>query len=70
MAYFQYHAKVKQLLRAGKLTAWYFTEKHNRISPALVLLFDDAAHPVMPLREYRWAEYLPLLPQSKQIKRN
>lgn len=48
--------------RAGTIT-----DRHNQISPALVLVFDDVKHPVVPLREYRWAEYLPLLPLNKQM---
>ncbi len=67
MPYFSYHGTAKRLLRDGKLTAWYVAEQHNRIRPALVLLFDDATHPVMPVREYRWADYLPLLPADKRI---
>lgn len=67
MGYYNYHATIRRLLAEGKLTAWYHTEKHGRISPALVLVFDDLKHPRMPLREYRWAEYLPLLPPEKEI---
>ncbi len=66
MAYFNYHTTAKRLLAEGKLTAWYFVAKHNHIAPALVLVFDDAAHPVMPIREYRWPEYMPLLPADKE----
>lgn len=69
MTYFHYHGTAKRLIAAGKLTAWYFAERHNHIAPALVLLFDDAAHPVMPIRAYRWPEYLPLLPMEKQAER-
>jgi hypothetical protein len=66
MPYYNYHATARQLLADGKLVRWYYTEKHNRVSPALVLVFDDAAHPVMPIREYRWPEYIPLLPVEKE----
>ena len=44
-----------------RLGNFYFTEKYNGIKPALVLVFDDLKHPVMPIREHRWAEYLQLL---------
>ena len=64
MSYFSYHATAKHLIRAGKLTRWYITERHGAISPALVLVFDDAKHPVMPIREPRWEEYLPLLTEA------
>ena len=66
MAYFNYHSTAKRLIAEGKLSAWYFTQRHNQISPALVLVFDDIAHPAMPIREYRWPEYLPLLPAEKR----
>ncbi len=61
MKYFNYHATAKRLIREGKLIGYYYTDKHNNISPALILLFDDMRHPVMPIRKHRWNEYLPLL---------
>ena len=61
MAYFDYHAVAKRLIAEGRLCGYYFTERHNSISPALVLLFDDERHPVMPIREHRWEEYRELL---------
>lgn len=64
MPYFNYHATAKRLIREGKLIDYYLTERHGRIAPALVLIFDDARHPVMPIRAHRWEEYLPLLSQS------
>lgn len=67
MSYFNYHGTAKRLISEGKLTGYYFTEKHPSFSPALVLLFDDPKHPVMPIREYRFSEYLPLLPEDKLI---
>lgn len=66
MSYYNYHATVKRLLAEGKLTTWYFTPRHGRISPALVLVFNDIKHPRMPLRQHRWEEYLPLLPPKKE----
>lgn len=62
MSYYNYHAVIKRLIRNGKLKNWYITERYNGIFPALVLVFDDLKHPVMTIREYRWQEYLPLLP--------
>ena len=59
--YFNYHATAKRLIKENKLINYYFTQKHGKISPALVLVFDDIAHPVMPIRKERWAEYLALL---------
>jgi len=61
ISYFNYHATAKRLIREGKLIGYYYTERHGHIAPALVLLFDDPYHPKMPIREYRWEEYLPLL---------
>lgn len=61
MPYFNYHATAKGLIRADKLRRYYFTRRYHSIAPALVLVFDDIRHPVMPIRESRWEEYLPLL---------
>lgn len=66
MSYYNYHATAKKLIAEGKLKGYYFVEKHRAISPALVLIFDDFKHPIMPIREYRWEEYLPLLPKDKR----
>ena len=61
MPYFNYHATAKRLIAEGKLKRYYFTERHNQISPAMVLIFDDPRHPVMPIRAHRFEEYLELL---------
>lgn len=65
MTYFSYHATAKKLIAEKKLISYYFTEKYNGISPALVLVFDDLRHPRMPIRKHRWTEYLPLLEGRK-----
>ena len=61
MSYYNYHATAKRLIREGKLIRWYITDRYHAITPALVLVFDDDRHPVMPIREYRWEEYFLLL---------
>ena len=61
MGYFNYHATAKRLIKEGKLLRYYIANSHRGISPALILVFDDEAHPIMPIRESRWEEYLPLL---------
>ncbi len=61
MSYYNYHATAKRLIREGKLIRWYIADRYRTIAPALVLVFDDIRHPIMPIREYRWEEYLPLL---------
>ena len=69
MGYYSYHAVARRLIRDGKLQGYYFAENYNDIHPALVLLFDDEKHPVMPIREYRWEKYLPLLPKDKHLSK-
>ena len=59
--YFNYHATAKRLIESGKLIDFYFTEKHNKISPALVLVFNDSRHPVMPIREVYFESYIKLI---------
>lgn len=66
MSYFNYHATAKRLIAEDKLIGYYFTEKHNNISPTLILIFDDIKHPIMPIRQHRWEEYLPLLSKNKK----
>ena len=55
--YYNYHATVKRLIRENKLINMYIVEKYNKISPALILCFNDAKHPIMPIRKEKWQEY-------------
>lgn len=65
MGYFNYHATAQRLIAEGKLITHYYAEKHNSISPALVLVFNDIAHPKMPIRKERWGAYQPLIGQDR-----
>ena len=64
--YFSYHALAHRLIAEGKLKSYYYVENHNGISPAFVLVFDDDHHPVMPIRQERWEEYLAIIPPQKE----
>lgn len=57
--YFNYHAKVKRLIEEGKLKGYEFVDEYNGITPALLLHFEGGLS--MPIRDYRWEEYLPYL---------
>lgn len=57
--YFNYHAKVKRLILEGRLIGYEFVDDYNGIKPALVLYFSDARP--MPIRDYMWEYYLPIL---------
>ncbi len=59
MAYFNYHAKIKRLILEGRLERYQFYDEYHGIRPALVLYFKDSLP--MPVRKYRWEEYLPYL---------
>lgn len=61
MSYFNYHATAKKLISQKKLIESRILKEYNGISPALVLIFDDEKHPVMPIRKEKWKDYLPLL---------
>lgn len=54
--YYNYHATAKKLIDEGHLLKTEIVDRWNKISPALVLYFDN--HKPMPIREYRWDEYL------------
>lgn len=59
MAYYNYHAKAKNLIATGHLVRFEIVERWGNISPALVLYFDNQRP--MPIREYRFDEYMQLL---------
>lgn len=69
MGYFNYHATAKKLIKEGKLKNFYFTKKHNAISPALVLCFNDVHHPIMPIRKEKFIEYLNLIKIYDKVKK-
>lgn len=58
--YYNYHAKIKRLIKQNKLLKVKYFEKYNNISPALVFYFDDEKP--MPIREYRFMEYFDEFP--------
>ncbi len=64
MAYFNYHAKAKNLIAQGHLTDYKIVDNWNGISPALVLYFDNN-RPV-PIREHKWDEYMLLIYNQKK----
>ena len=57
--YFNYHAKVKKLIQEGRATGFEFLEEYHKISPCLLIYFDE--FPPMPVRQHRFEEYLFLL---------
>ena len=59
MTYFNYHAKVKNLIKAGDCIEVSLMYKYHNIKPAMVLYFKS--HKPMPIRSYRWNEYFPLI---------
>lgn len=57
--YYNYHAMAKRLILShNTISATIFANYHH-ISPALVLYFKN--HAPIPIRQYMWHEYLPLL---------
>ncbi len=57
--YFNYHAKIKQLIKDKKCLEVRLLPKYNLIRPAMVFYF--STHRPMPVREYRWLEYLQII---------
>ena len=70
MGYFSYHAMVRRLIREGRLQGYRIVPVYRGISPALLLFFDDARRPVLPIREHKFDEYLPLLRAWENEKRD
>lgn len=59
MTYFNYHAKATKLIQTGHCKHACIEPVHNKISPALILFFDN--HKPMPIREKRWMIYAEIL---------
>ena len=59
MAYFNYHAKAKSLIREGHLLYCEYYKKWNKIENCYVLFFDN--HIPMPIRSDKFFEYYNLI---------
>ena len=53
----------KRLLNSGHCFAVSIQKSYHHISPALVLYFDN--HRPIPIREYMWKDYFPIIKQLK-----
>ena len=62
MTYYNYHARAKNLLRSNHCIAITIFREYHHIRPALVLYFDN--HRPIPIREYMWHEYLPIISEQ------
>lgn len=65
MSYFNYHAKIKKLIKENQLSKIVLLNKYNNISPCMLLIFKS--NKPMPVREYRWQEYFDYLSSEKII---
>ena len=59
MGYYNYHAIAKNLLKTGHCFSVSVFSNYHNIRPALVFYFDN--HKPIPIREYMWHGYLPIL---------
>lgn len=59
MSYYNYHAQCKKLINSSHVIGVSILAEYKKIKPALVFYFDN--HKPMPIREYKWSEYLPLI---------
>ncbi len=57
--YFNYHAKVKRLIKEGQVTSYEILQEYHGISPCLLIYFKN--NPPMPIREHHIDEYLKIL---------
>jgi len=61
--YYNYHATAHRLISEGRLTGYEMLDSYHKITPCLLLYFDN--HKPMPIRDYRWTEYLPMFTAEK-----
>lgn len=63
MAYFNYHAKIKKLIKQGDFLRFEILEEYNGIKPCMLIYFKH--NKPMPIREHRFEEYLKLFHNLK-----
>jgi hypothetical protein len=68
MTYFNYHAKAKRLIESGHCMSASIFAVYHHIRPALVLYFDNNIP--IPIRDYMWKDYLPLIDKHNIILNN
>ena len=68
MTYFNYHAKAKRLIDSGHCISASVFSNYHHIRPALVLYFENNIP--IPIRDYMWKDYIPLLNQNQIIINN
>ena len=61
MPYFNYHAKIKHLIKNNYCLSVAIVKEYNRIKPAMVFYFKNNIP--MPVRNYMWEEYRCLIKQ-------
>lgn len=59
MSYYNYHGIAMNLIKNGHYERAEIMQNYNKISPALVLFFDN--HKPMPIREKHFEKYIALL---------
>lgn len=62
--YYNYHAKAHRLIEDGHLSKYEFLDEYHGIRPCLLLYFDN--HRPMPIRDYRWNEYIPIIENTQE----
>ena len=67
MSYFDYHAKIKKLIKSGELTSYHFDSAYKNIGFALVLCFGEKCYPI---REDRFFEYFELIGEYYKTHKN
>ena len=59
VGYFNYHSKIKKLIRNGELISFEIVDSYKNIAPAMILYFKN--HSPIPVREEHFDEYLQLM---------
>lgn len=63
MTYYNYHSIAKHLIKSGNCLSCSIFVDYHHIKPAMVFYFNN--HKPIPVRDYRWNEYLPLIKEYK-----
>lgn len=65
MAYYNYHARNMERIKAGELTGYEYVKEYNGIAPAMLLHFLTKPH-IRPIRAHKFNDYEKLFSNKKQ----
>ena len=64
--YFNYHSKLRKVIKEDKITKIEILDEYNGIKPAMVIYFEK--NNPMPIREHMWDDYIKFISELDNKK--